>query len=132
MYNGYELDPGSRRKLMDLFPPKYPHVLGHHITEEFGVKDGRVPEQPKQVLVIGYIDNGENVEGFLVSVDGEINRPTGGKYHITWSIDRASGAKPFHTNNHVDEAKMLPRPIEIDVDAKFFTRATDAYVKSGN
>ena len=130
MYNGYEIEEGSRRKLMTLFPPKYPNVLGHHITEEFGVKGGEVPEQPEQVLIIGYINNGEDVEGFLVEVDGETNRPSGGKYHLTWSIDRSKGAKPVHTNNHVNEAVMLKRPIEIDVDAKFFSRATDSYVKS--
>lgn len=124
MYNKYELEAGSRSKLFDLFPPKYPNVLGHHITEEFGVKDGRAPEQPQKVLVIGYIDNGEDVEGFLVSVDGKVDRPSGGKYHITWSIDRSNGAKPFHTNQYTDDAVMLKSPIEIDVEAKFFTGAT--------
>lgn len=131
MYNGYEIEEGSRNKLLTLYPPKYPNVLGHHITEKFGVKDKTVPDQPSKVLVIGYIDNGEDVEGFLVSIDGNTNRPDGGKYHITWSIDRTKGAKPFHTNNHVDEAISLRRPIEIDVDAKFFSKATDAYVKRG-
>ena len=130
MYNGYEIERGSRNKLMALFPPKYPNVLGHHITEEFGVKNGEVPDQPKQVLIVGYIDNGEDVEGLLVSVDGTTDRPSGGKYHITWSIDRSKGAKPFHTNQYTDQAVKLPRPIEIDVDAKFFDRATDSYVKS--
>lgn len=130
MYNGYEIEEGSRNKLMTLYPPRYPNVLGHHITEKFGVKNEEVPEQPSKVMVVGYIDNGENVEGFLVSIDGVTTRPDGGKYHITWSIDRSKGAKPFHTNNHVDEAISI-RPVEIDVDAKFFTKATDAYVKRG-
>lgn len=130
MYTGYEIEKGSRNKLMVLYPPKYPHVLGHHITEQFGVKDGEAPKQPKQVLIIGYIDNGEDVEGFLVEVDGTTDRPSGGKYHITWSIDRSKGAKPVHTNQYTNEAKMLKRPIEIDVDAKFFERSTDSYVKS--
>lgn len=131
MYTGYEIEPGSRQKIMDLFPPKYPDFLGHHITEQFGVKDGEAPPQPKRVLLIGYIDNGEDVEGFLVEVDGEVNRPSGGKYHLTWSIDRSKGAKPVHTNMYVDEATMLKRPIEIDVDSKFFDRATSSYVKKG-
>ena len=131
MYNGYEIEAGSRAKLLALFPPKYPNVLGHHITEKFGVKDGEVPPQPKDVLIIGYIDNGEGVEGFAVSVDGQTRRPSGGYYHITWSIDRSKGAKPVHTNDYVNEAVPLKRAIEIDVDAKFFSRATDSYVKGG-
>lgn len=130
MYTGYEIERGSRNKLIALYPPKYPNVLGHHITEEFGVKDGKPPKQPRQVFVIGYINNGENVEGFLVAIDGVTDRPSGGKYHITWSIDRSKGAKPFHTNLYTDEAEMFKRPIEIDVDAKFFDKATDSYVKS--
>jgi hypothetical protein len=120
MYNGYELESGSRQKLLDLFPPKYSTLIGHHITEKFGIKDKEVPEQPNKVMVVGYIDNGEDVEGFLVEIDGTSDRPEGGKYHITWSIDRASGAKPYHTNMYVDKAVPLKRPIEIDVDAKYF------------
>lgn len=132
MYTGYEIEAGSRQKIMDLFPPKYPDVLGHHITEKFGVKNPEeVPEQPERVFLVGYIDNGEDVEGFLVEVDGTVNRPSGGKYHLTWSIDRSNGAKPVHTNNHVDDAVMLKHPIEIDVDAKFFDKATSSYVKKG-
>ena len=131
MYNGYEIEEGSRRKLLALFPPQYPNLLGHHITEKFGVKDGSVPEQPKQVLVIGYINNGVDVEGFLVDIDGRVDRPSGGKYHITWSIDRIKGAKPVHTNKYVDHARLLNSPIEIDVDAKFFSSATESYVKAG-
>ena len=129
MYNGYEIEAGSRQKLLDLFPPKYGNLLGHHISEKFGVNNGEVPEQPEKVLIVGYIDNGENVEGFLVEVNGTTSRPDGSKYHITWSIDRSTGAKPFHTNDHVDSAKMLKRPIEIDVESKFFSKATEAYVR---
>ena len=130
MYSGYEIDKDSRDKLAVLYPPKYRNFLGHHITEEFGVAaDSEPPEQPKNVKVIGVIDNDVNVQGFLVSIDGNMNRPSGGKYHITWSIDRSKGAKPFHTNNYVNDAVMLSRPIEIDVTPKVFTKATDAYVK---
>lgn len=121
MYNGYEIEAGSRQKLMTLFPPKYPNVIAHHITSQFGVKNGEMPEQPEKVLVVGYIDNGESLEGLLVSVDGSIERPSGGQYHITWSIDRSKGAKPFHTNQYTGVAKMLDRPVEIDVEAKFFS-----------
>jgi len=120
MYTAYTLEPGSRQKLMHLYPPKYPNVMGHHITEKFGVQDGSVPPMPSDVQVVGYIDNGKDVEGFLVEVNGTINRPSGGKYHITWSLDRSKGAKPVHTNAYTDEAVMLKRPIPIDVDPAYF------------
>lgn len=121
MYNGYEIEKGSREKLITLYPPKYPNFIGHHITEKFGVKDGTVPKQPEKVIIVGYINNGKNLEGFLVSVDGTVNRPDGSKYHLTWSLDRSKGAKPYHTNWYVNDAVKI-KPIEIDVDAKFFKR----------
>lgn len=130
MYTGYEIEKGSRDKLMTLFPPKYPDVLGHHITEKFGVKDeNEIPSEPESVYVIGYVDNEEDVEGFLVSIDGSAQRPDGGTYHITWSIDRSKGAKPVHTNQYIKNAEKLKRPIEIDVEPKFFSKSTDAYLK---
>ena len=128
MYTGYEIDQDSRSKLAQLYPPKYPNFMGHHITEAFGVKDGSVPEQPQQILVVGYINNGEDVEGFVVEIDGTTARPDGGTYHLTWSIDRSKGAKPVHTNNHVNEAERI-RPIEIDAHARFFTGAGQSYAK---
>ena len=120
MYNGYGIEAGSRQKLLTLYPPKYPNVIGHHITEKFGVRNGEVPPQPETVLVVGYINNGDDVEGFVVEIDGTTRRSDGSTYHITWSIDRSKGAKPVHTNNYTKDAVPLKRPIEIDVEAKYF------------
>lgn len=129
MYTGYEIDPDSRSKLASLYPPKNPRFMGHHITEAFGVKDGSVPEQPKSITIVGHINNEENgVEGFIVEIDGTTARPDGGTYHLTWSLDPEKGAKPVHTNNHVDEAVRV-RPIEIDAHARFFTGGGQSYSK---
>ena len=130
MYTGYELTEDSRKKLEILYPPKYRNFLGHHITEKFGVDANEPPpENPDKVEVIGYINNDKNVEGFLVAIDGKTNRPDGSRYHITWSIDRSKGAKPYHTNLYVDDALRLNSPVEIEVTPKTFTKSTDAYVK---
>jgi hypothetical protein len=116
MYTAYLLTKKSRQKLEYLFPPKYPDFIGHHITERFGVgPDAEAPDDPVLVQVVGYIDNGEGVEGFLVEIDGASERPSGGKYHITWSIDRNKGFKPVNTNDYVDEAVDV-RPVRIDVE----------------
>ena len=121
MYTGYLIDEKSRDKLLKIFPPKYPDVIAHHITEKFGVtKYAEEPEQPSSVKVIGYIDNGENIEGLLVEVNGTTTRKSGSKYHITWSIDKSTGAKPVDTNKYVDEAKILKKPIYINVTPKVF------------
>jgi hypothetical protein len=118
MYTAYALTEKSRKVLYMLYPPKYPDFLGHHITEKFGVPSNTpVPEEPTLVELVGYIDNGEGVEGFLVEIDGLRDRPDGGKYHLTWSINRKKGFKPVHTNNYVLESKPIS-PVRIEVEPK--------------
>lgn len=118
MYTAYVLTEKSRQKLAYLYPPKYQDFIGHHITEQFGVgPDTPAPDEPVLIQVVGYIDNGEGVEGFLVEIDGESDRPNGGKYHITWSIDRSKGFKPVNTNDYVNEAKPI-RAVRIDAEPK--------------
>lgn len=116
MYTAYKLTQKSRQKLAYLYPPKYPEFIGHHITEKFGVgPDEPAPDEPVLIQVVGYIDNGEGVEGFLVEIDGESDRPSGGKYHITWSIDRSKGFKPVNTNDYVNQAEEV-RPVTIHAE----------------
>lgn len=134
MYTGFELSDESREKLLKLFPPKFSDVLGHHITLKFGVKkEEPLPKQPKEVNVVGVIeDDNDSIQGLLVEVDGNIERPDGKMFHITWSIDRDKGAKPFHTNDWTDSATMIQEKIPITVTSKLFNRPTSEYVKKGD
>lgn len=128
MYTGYELTSDSRNMLLSKFPPKNPTVLGHHITEQFGVpSDHPPPSEPSEVLVIGYIEV-EGLQGLLVSVDGRVHRPTGGKYHVTWSIDKEKGRKPVDTNKFVEVARPIDS-IRISVVSKTFTKSTEKSLK---
>lgn len=128
MYTGYQLTNKSRNDLLNKYPPKNPTFLGHHITVQFGVKgDHPPPEMPDEVKVIGYLE-ADGIEGFLVSVDGNIHRPTGGKFHITWSLDKDKGRKPVDTNKIVDN----PTPIDhivLEVIPKTFTKSTEKSLK---
>jgi hypothetical protein len=120
MYTAYELTEKSRKVLTYLYPPKYPDFIGHHITEQFGVPEGTpAPDEPVLVQVVGHIDNGDGVEGFLVEIDGTSDRPSGGKYHVTWSIDRSKGYKPFNTNQYTKEAAPIAA-VAIQVKANVF------------
>lgn len=114
MYSGYKLTDKSRRKLAILYPPQYSTFIGHHITEIFGItKDHPLPDQPNDVKVIGYYCK-DGLEFFTVQVDGKTDRPKGGRYHITWSIDPSMNVKPVHSNNHVHEATPVYQ-VPIDV-----------------
>lgn len=131
MYTGYELTEQSRNMLAKEFPPTNPTWLGHHITEKFGVpSDQPPPEPPSKVVVIGYLE-ADGIEGFLVSIDGDTNRPSGGKYHITWSIDKEKGRKPVDTNKLVDSPKWIT-PIPINVIPKTFTKSTEKSIKENS
>lgn len=98
MYTAHVLNPESKRELIERFPPKYPEVVGHHTTVQFGVpKDTQAPD-PASLQIVGYADDGEGLEALVVAVDGEVRRSDGSLYHITWSLDRSKGRKPVDSN----------------------------------
>lgn len=103
-YIAFELDEQSRNILLKTFPPKYPEAIGQHITYQFGVPEGtNLPSELKDVKVIGYADDGTSLEALVVSINDSTQRPDGGTYHITWSLDREQGRKPVHSNNLIKE-----------------------------
>lgn len=86
-YTAYVLTDSARAALLEKFPPKYPKVIAHHVTIQFGVPaDTEVPA-PANVKVIGYADSGDGLEALVCSVDGSPERPDGKRWHITWSLD---------------------------------------------
>lgn len=104
-YEAFVLDGKSRDRLIKAFPPKYPDVLAHHITEKFGVPK---PTEPVRhygvdVKVIGYADDGVGCEALVVEVNGKSTRKDGKVYHVTLSIDRAAGRKPVDSNTVIKE-----------------------------
>jgi len=64
----------------------------------------------------------------LVELNGSTRRSDGRLYHITWSLDRSKGKKPFHTNDIIHKAELLKAKIPIEVVGKTFTQSTAALV----
>ena len=119
MYTCYELTPSSHRDILNQFTPKFPDVIAHHITIEFGVPEGTpIPSRPAMVKVVGYAcDDAKHVEALLVEVDGTTKRPDGKLYHITLSINRAKGAKPVQSNDIMHMAQRI-EPFHVSVIGK--------------
>jgi len=118
MYIGYAITPESREELLKVFPPIYPTVVCHHITEEFGTsKDVPAPEMANRVEVIGYVDSGDGVETLLVAVDGKNERPDGKLYHITHSL--AEGRRAVESNSYLKDSIKI-KPVQIKVVPKNF------------
>lgn len=135
-YTAFILDQVSRKELLAAFPAKYARVVVHHITHEFDVGRDAVPEQPREIKVVGYHDNG-HMQVLVAEVDGrkhQIGRPEDTAprfYHITLSLDPASGAQTHHSNDVLarivaekGEAALrnLPEPMMIAAAPKFVVR----------
>ena len=87
-YEAFVLDSKSRERLLRAFPPKYPDVLAHHITEKFGVPKPTEPVRhyAANVKIIGYVDDGVGCEALVVEVNEKSTRKDGKPYHITLSM----------------------------------------------
>lgn len=117
-YSGWELNETDRAKLLGRFPPVYPDVLAHHVTLNPGVKSDSEPPPAAVFNVVGVVDDGRGVQALVVTVNGSLRRPDGGFFHMTWSVDRAAGFKPVHSNDAlaacpvqpVDAVDFYPRP----------------------
>ena len=68
-YTSFVLNEESRELLLMTFDTKYPDINAHHITHQFGVDEGVLPSQPKNVTVIG-LHSGDNIQVLSVEVDG--------------------------------------------------------------
>lgn len=119
-YLAYVLPDAVRARLLEQFPPKYPDVIAHHVTEKFGVTDDEPVSGPAEVRIIGYVDDGEGLEALVAMVDGNVTNGNGNLYHCTWSLDRSMGYKPVDSNrvlkqidpvNVVEEVYWIGSPV---------------------
>ena len=107
LYACHEIPERDRDRLLLDFSPIYPVVKANHVTLSFGVgRDFHLPPPPR-ITLTGHIDDGAGLEVFSVLVDGESQRPDGGIFHITWSLnpDRSS-----HESNEV-LSRLKPKAV---------------------
>jgi len=71
MYTAYVLDDASRSKLTERFPPLYSNFVGHHVTVQFDVPQNTKAPPQAELRVIGYVDSGDGLEAFIVTVNSE-------------------------------------------------------------
>jgi hypothetical protein len=92
---GWKIDAADRAALLRRFPPKYERTVADHVT--YG--RGRHLTLPDIQLaeVVGRADDGDSLEALVVALSGSTDRPTGGTYHITWSL--GPGRKPKESND---------------------------------
>lgn len=118
---GWLLPEAERTRLLDLFPPRYPDVVAHHVTHRYGVDPRDVPPDAHRGEIIGRADDGAGVEALIVRINGAVERPDQGTYHITWSLDRAGGRRPVESNDVIACGwKPLDRPERVELRPAVF------------
>lgn len=91
-YTGWLVEPDDREALLARFPPRYPEVVAHHITQKFGDRAASAPSETEGEIV-GEADDGRGVQALVVRIGGTTDRPDGSTYHITWSLAPGRAAK---------------------------------------
>lgn len=114
-YKAYVPDHAERGDLLRMFKPKYPKVFAHHVTYSLKNKDRMNPPDISDAEIVGWADSGDGLEAAVVSIDGTTERPGGGTYHITWSLDPEK-YKPANSNQLINSGwEKLDRPIPISL-----------------
>jgi hypothetical protein len=113
---GWLLDGTERAELLRRFPPAYPDVIAHHVTLRFGPPTNASLPQAKSGEIVGHVDDGRGIQALVVRIAGTTDRPGGGTYHITWSLDRSRGRRPVESNDAIaamDWTSCGPVPIRL-------------------
>jgi len=104
-YLAYVLPLPVRLELLEKFPPEHADVICHHITANFNVNGEDVrtrSREPARIEIVSLLRQ-PDLECFQVRVNGvSFNVNSDCAYHLTHSIDRASGAKPFHSGQRLN------------------------------
>ena len=114
---GWRLDPQDRAELLERFPPEWPDVIADHISFETQAGSPIAMPSVDRAEIVGGINDGEGLQAMVVAINGETERPDGGTYHITWSLDRSRGRKPIESNRVIAEHgwRPLDDPVPITV-----------------
>jgi hypothetical protein len=86
--------------------------VAHHVT--FQYPDNKKPPDTDDIYVIGRCSD-DVAECLVIRINGETQRPGGGTFHITWSLQNR--IRPVHSNHvlKTNPIEYLENPIKIDV-----------------
>jgi hypothetical protein len=94
-YSCWMITDADRERLLAAIPPIFPDVIAHHVTIQ---NPSKIEPLPAKITVVGQTIDPTGVQVLLVKVTQagrNVLRSDDVPFHITWSIDRAAGKKPF-------------------------------------
>ena len=121
--NGWLLHPLERNELLKLHPPRYADVVAHHVTLTSSFEKVDVPA-PTRGTIVAHVDDDKGVEALIVEIAGSTDRPDGGTYHITWSLDRSRNREAKESNDAIEKCswQRLATPREIELMPAYWER----------
>jgi hypothetical protein len=103
---GWKLNRADREALLERFPPEWPDVVADHITLDADAGQHDALPEATHAEIIGGISDGQGLQAMVVAIGGGPERPDGGTYHITWSLER--GRRAVESNDVIAELGWRP------------------------
>jgi len=112
---GWELNRSEREALLKRFPPAWPDVIADHITLDAQAEAGASLPCTRRADIVGEVNDGAGLQAMVVAIGGTTDRPDGGTYHITWSLD--GGRNAVESNDVIARRGWRPlgEPVSIEV-----------------
>lgn len=103
---GWKLDRAQREELLARFAPRHARPIADHVTLRAHVAANAVLPPASEGVIVGRADDGRGVEAMVVQLDGSVERPGGGTYHITWSL--GPGRRAVESNDVIAAGGWAP------------------------
>ena len=128
---GWEIDSAQRRDLLSRLPPKYAQVVADHVTLRSKVAADAEPPAAVTAEIVGRSDDGRGVEAMVVRIDGRTERPGGGTFHITWSLE--PGREARESNDVIAQHGWQPiaPPVAVQLAPGRYPRSGPATAAAG-
>lgn len=118
-YVGWLLPVVERDRLLEIFPAVHTMLIAHHCTLQHGVPHSFPLPTATEAEVMGESVDDAGVQALVLRIDGSVQRPTGGIFHITWSLNK--GRLAAESNSVIASHGWHPcDPIKIDLFPQWF------------
>lgn len=110
---GWKLDRRQREELLRQFPPRYSRTVADHVTLKAKVAADTPQPSFQTAAIIGRGDDDAGVEAMVVALAGSTERPGGGTFHITWSLEAGRFAKESNELLKAGSWTKFVRPVPV-------------------
>lgn len=119
---GWKLAERDRERLLARIPPTFTDVIADHVTLRTGTDQDTPLPTATEGAIVGEIDDGAGLQALVLRIGGTTRREDGGTYHITWSLDAASGRRAIESNEVIAARgwRPLAAPIPIELRPAWF------------